>query len=291
MARMISRNEAAELLDCNPQTISNWIKRGIIKAHEVDGHLLIDRQSIERFLDDLKDLADMENKLAEAKNEVKVEIKELKAIFDEVRGNSLPSQRARDCFRENQLTLINILEDCLNSRERVILTRLIQGESAENIGRTFGLSSERIVQISLRATRKLSSIEDLKHKNEEFKDLKKENDFLKLQCNNLRKRLNQYEKKDDEKEANLYSSIFQKRLTELNLTVRTLNVLKMNNCDTLGDVVRLEKADVIKARNFGKKSFTELDEFIRKLGLHWGMNPDNMSAEELEKCSSDNFNL
>ena len=78
------------------------------------------------------------------------------------------------------------------------------------------------------------------------------------------------------------SSIFQKRIIDLNLTVRSLNVLKSNNCETLGDVVKLTKEEISKYRNMGKKSYIEINDFLTKLGLHWGMNPDMMSAEELQ---------
>ena len=279
---MISRQAAAELLDCNPQTITNWVEKGVIKEHTIGNHLMIDSKSIEQYFDSLKDLSDMEQKMADTKSKLQDAIKDMEAIIDEARGVSFPIGRIRECFRNNQLTLISLFEDCLNNRERSILTSLIKGENPEDIGRTYGLSSERIVQIGWRASRNISISANLKHIKEENKELTKENELLRQQNSDLRKRLNEYEKVDKEKESNLSSSIFKKRLIDLNLTVRTLNVLKMHNCETLGDVVKFNKSDLINARNFGKKSFTELDDFITKLGLHWGMNPNKKSAEELQ---------
>ena len=283
MARMISRQTAAELLDRNPQTITNWVEKGLIRGHTIGNHLMIDSKSIEQYFDSLKDLSDMERKMAEMKTEMQSVIKDMKAIIDEARGASLPIERIRESFRENQLTLISFFEDRLNNRERLILTSLIKGENPEDIGRTYGLSSERIVQIGWKASVNISNIADLKHMNENNKELIKENELLRQQNSNLRKRLNEYEKVDNEKECKLSSSIFQKRLRDLNLAVRTLNILKMHNCETLGDLVKFNKADLTNARNVGKKCFTELDDFITKLGLHWGMNPDKMSAEELQE--------
>lgn len=280
---MISRQTAAELLDCTPQTITNWVEKGIIKGHMIGNHLLIDRNSIEQYFDSFKDLSDLEKKVAEMKSEMQSVIKNMKAIIDEARGVSLPNERARECFRENQLTLISFFEDRLNPRERLILTSLIKGENPEDIGRTYGLSSVRIVQIGWKATVKISNFADLKHLNDNYKELIKENELLRQQNSNLRKRLDEYEKVDNEKECRLSSSIFQKRLIDLNLSVRTLNILKMHNCETLGDLVRFNKSDLTNARNVGKKCFTELDDFITKLGLYWGMNPDKMSAEELQE--------
>ena len=282
MARMISRQAAAELLDCNPQTISNWVEKGVIKGHMVGNFLMIDRQSIEQYFDSLKDLSDMESKMADVKKELQDAIMDMKTVIDEARGASMPVGRIRDGFRYNLLMLMSLYEDRLKDREREIFTRLVNGESLEDVAHAFGISSKRVIQIGCRVSVIISEKADLKQLYEEIKELKRENEHLKLQSSNLRKRLNDYEKEDVVKEERLNSSIFQKRIIDLNLTVRSLNVLKSNNCETLGDVVKLTKEEICKSRNMGKKSFIEINDFLTKLGLHWGMNPDMMSAEELQ---------
>ena len=289
MARMISRQAAAELLDCNPQTISNWVEKGVIKGHMVGNFLMIDRQSIEQYFDSLKDLSDMESKMADVKKELQDAIMDMKTVIDEARGASMPVGRIRDGFRYNLLMLMSLYEDRLKDREREIFTRLVNGESLEDVAHAFGISSKRVIQIGWRVSATISEKADLKQLYEEIKELKRENEHLKLQSSNLRKRLNDYEKEDVVKEERLNSSIFQKRIIDLNLTVRSLNVLKSNNCETLGDVVKLTKEEISKYRNMGKKSFIEINDFLTKLGLHWGMNPDMMSAEELQswqECDS-----
>lgn len=279
---MISRQAAAELLDCNPQTISNWVEKGVIKGHMVGNFLMIDRQSIEQYFDSLKDLSDMESKMADVKKELQDAIMDMKTVIDEARGASMPVGRIRDGFRYNLLMLMSLYEDRLKDREREIFTRLVNGESLEDVAHTFGISSKRVIQIGCRVSVIISEKADLKQLYEEIKELKRENEHLKLQSSNLRKRLNDYEKEDVVKEERLNSSIFQKRIIDLNLTVRSLNVLKSNNCETLGDVVKLTKEEISKYRNMGKKSYIEINDFLTKLGLHWGMNPDMMSAEELQ---------
>ena len=282
MARMISRQAAAELLDCNPQTISNWVEKGVIKGHMVGNFLMIDRQSIEQYFDSLKDLSDIESKMADVKKELQDAIMDMKTVINEARGASMPVGRIRDGFRYNLLMLMSLYEDRLKDREREIFTRLVNGESLEDVAHAFGISSKRVIQIGCRVSVIISEKADLKQLYEEIKELKRENEHLKLQSSNLRKRLNDYEKEDVVKEERLNSSIFQKRIIDLNLTVRSLNVLKLNNCETLGDVVKLKKEEICKSRNMGKKSFIEINDFLTKLGLHWGMNPDMMSAEELQ---------
>ncbi|MBR6828199.1 MAG: helix-turn-helix domain-containing protein [Prevotella sp.] len=53
MARLITRQEAARLLDVSTQTVSNWIEKGYIKAHMLDNYLMVDRETIEQHFDSL----------------------------------------------------------------------------------------------------------------------------------------------------------------------------------------------------------------------------------------------
>ena len=65
--------------------------------------------------------------------------------------------------------------------------------------------------------------------------------------------------------------LLQSKLTEMDLSVRALNCLKAAEVVTLGDLVTFNKSDLMKFRNFGKKSLTELDELVAVKGLNFGM--------------------
>ena len=70
------------------------------------------------------------------------------------------------------------------------------------------------------------------------------------------------------------------KLVDLDLSVRALNCLKAAEVDTLGDLVKFNKNDLLKFRNFGKKSLTELDELLESLNLSFGM---DVSKYKLDK--------
>lgn len=65
--------------------------------------------------------------------------------------------------------------------------------------------------------------------------------------------------------------LLKTRLVDMDLSVRALNCLKAAEVDTLGDLVSFNKNDLMKFRNFGKKSLTELDELVNIKGLNFGM--------------------
>lgn len=65
--------------------------------------------------------------------------------------------------------------------------------------------------------------------------------------------------------------LLKTKLVDLDLSVRALNCLKAAEVDTLGDLVTYNKNDLMKFRNFGKKSLTELEELVSQKGLTFGM--------------------
>jgi DNA-directed RNA polymerase, alpha subunit, bacterial and chloroplast-type len=70
------------------------------------------------------------------------------------------------------------------------------------------------------------------------------------------------------------------KLSEMDLSVRALNCLKSAELETLGDLVAIQKGDLLKFRNFGKKSLSELEELVKSKGLEFGM---NVSKYKLDK--------
>ena len=74
--------------------------------------------------------------------------------------------------------------------------------------------------------------------------------------------------------------LLKTKLIDMDLSVRALNCLKAAEVDTLGDLVSYNKNDLMKFRNFGKKSLTELEELVVLKGLSFGM---DLSKYKLDK--------
>jgi DNA-directed RNA polymerase subunit alpha len=66
--------------------------------------------------------------------------------------------------------------------------------------------------------------------------------------------------------------LLKTKLVDMDLSVRALNCLKAADVETLGDLVSYAKSDLLKFRNFGKKSLTELEDLVDSKGLTFGMN-------------------
>ena len=74
--------------------------------------------------------------------------------------------------------------------------------------------------------------------------------------------------------------LLKTKLVDMDLSVRALNCLKSAEVETLGELVVFNKTDLLKFRNFGKKSLTELDELLASLNLSFGM---DISKYKLDK--------
>lgn len=74
--------------------------------------------------------------------------------------------------------------------------------------------------------------------------------------------------------------LLKSKLVDMELSVRALNCLKSAEVETLGELVVFNKTDLLKFRNFGKKSLTELDDLLASLNLSFGM---DISKYKLDK--------
>lgn len=83
-----------------------------------------------------------------------------------------------------------------------------------------------------------------------------------------------------DEEALHMRQLLKTKLVDLDLSVRALNCLKAAEVETLGDLVQYNRNDLLKFRNFGKKSLAELEELLDKMNLSFGM---DVSKYKLDK--------
>ncbi|TAJ13367.1 DNA-directed RNA polymerase subunit alpha [Marinilabiliaceae bacterium JC017] len=74
--------------------------------------------------------------------------------------------------------------------------------------------------------------------------------------------------------------LLKTKLVDMDLSVRALNCLKAADVETLGELVQFNRNDLLKFRNFGKKSLTELDDLLLNLGLTFGMDTSKYKLDK-----------
>jgi len=83
----------------------------------------------------------------------------------------------------------------------------------------------------------------------------------------------------DNKEDELYKRLAQP-VSEMELSVRSANCLREAHIKTIGDLVKKTEMEMLKYRNFGKKSLTEITNFLKEMGMGFGMTIDEQKLKQ-----------
>ena len=156
----------------------------------------------------------------------------------------------------------------LNGRDWYVLLNVIKNKgNTTELCEKFNITSQRVHQVFERSLRlfismvnkyktSYSMIESIK---EEIELLKKQNYELKAELFELNEHSQLLSENTD---STLYISV-----VDLDISVRLLNVLKVNDLKTIGDVLRFKRQDFLRFRNFGAKSLSELEDILEKFNL------------------------
>lgn len=271
--RLISRQEAAEILQCDQQTISNWVEWGIIKGHMVNRRLMVDSKTIEAVLDSAQDANRAKTRIEAIKRELLKEEQELQSKVNDVR-NALRLWKHTSVGYIGREAVYNMLlsyQPLFSETELSIIKSLIEVGDISAVANNYGLSSTRIVQITCKVVRKIRNAERYDILFKKIDRLEEENENLKQQLILAGEKV----EKVDEK-----SVLLSKNIVDLPFTVRAINVMKMAGIQTVGDMMSMRQSDLMKLRNMGRKTMRELEEFADKYGLEFGMKiPDSLHSE------------
>lgn len=263
----ISRTEAAELLGVDRQTISNYMDKGMISWKQIGKKKYVPRSDIEMMKENILEYKANCDTINALISEQKAEMARLKAEFKSKRAAMGNAADMMDVFINLVREVMLTHKDCLVDREKRIVDIMCQerdhfGINMKDVAEDFLLTRERIRQIINKTMSKLT-----KRVSEREKDFK----ALQAHCDELESKM------DATRAIEKFSrDIYEKKIVDCELSVRTLKCLKKAGVDTVGDLVMHSKYDLLKYRNFGKKSLSELEEFMESFGLRFGMDIDEV---------------
>jgi excisionase family DNA binding protein len=279
MARLVTRQEAARLLNVSTQTVSNWIEKGYIKAHMLDNHLLVDRETIEQHFDSLQDLAHLEKTVKEKTEYLRKEDFNLEFEINDLleARDRMKDERLYGVYRWITEYATMSADGLFTEQQQKIFHRMIDNGSADYIGKELGLSRSRVVDTFFNCLRKIAKVIDLAKTQEKWDEMEQENKRLKLQNASLIQQLNEYKANmaaqtatpsipENEAKIKLLGSNFE----EFAFSVRATNVLRGLGCVTMADVACLKKADLMNAKLCGKKTVEDIEKLLADHGLSLG---------------------
>lgn len=288
--KWISRTEAAEILGVCPQTISNYAEKGLIHMRPIKrtartGYYAFSREEVEALRTapiQLHTIEEMERAIAEEYQYTAQRYNEAKREFKTIFGG----HHNWDEYKRIIKAVVAIAEDgVLTELTKDIIDKLLDGMPIKEIAEHYSISTLRVHQIIFRGIRKIAKFperyaERTEQMEAELDGLRKENSNLKarlLSANHIEEMSND---NGDEYYHFRYCWPFSIRLEELGLSIRAWNCCRVFKIDTLGDLCSYKRIQIMKFRNLGRKTLSELETALEKYNLHWGMWHDPLRHEK-----------
>ena len=286
MAR-ITRRKAAEILGLSRQTISNYIKQGLIGSCVGEhGILYVNSEDVEKYAKKYKMLAANEKMIDDKLKEVEAHKRAINVELTELRNRATANGKLAANAVCMLFSVINAMSHLgitpkLGYRQYQILKDIINGMTYDELSIKYGLSATRIRQIVVMICNSLTDNEDTAIAEIDT------NQYLRNVIDGLKKKLKAVQTSYDEyrrakgevpiSDAILPPLILGKDVNDCGFPVRILNMFKRCDIYTVGDLLRKfhGKSDLDKIRNIGTKSVCIILDFIEENNLSFKKNGES----------------
>ena len=284
--KFMSRNAVAEMFGVTPQTVSNWFADGILQSITVKGNRFATVESVQMLMKIYPEVGPDANRIEEYK-------KKMESLQDELNSMNENLRRERIYRHYAPKYLLSFVGKFIH-----MMTVLIGGDSKEVplfqsqfvrcwlFGHDISKMCEEnkvpyyrymaSVKQYVKALKQMDKYTELVQRNRILEDetarLKAENERLKADMDEYRER---YKGVANEEKWKEQCPVLNKKIIDLDLTVRTMNILKMHGFETLAQVIKYDKFQLLKLRHFGRKCLTEIMDLIEPYGLELGMDLEN----------------
>lgn len=284
MARLISRQEAARLLDVSEQTVSNWIQKGVIKGHLIENRLYVDKETIEQYFDSLQDLAHLEKTVKEKTEYLREEDFNLQFEIDDLlEARDRIKDGPRGYYRWVSQYATMSAHGLFTGQQATIFHKMMNMGSAELVAKELGVSRSRVVDIFFKCLRKISDVINLQEAQEKWEKLEQENKQLKVlnaslkqQLDDLRVAVASMPSLQPMSEGEQINKTLDTPLDSFNFTQRSVNILKSIGCKTLGDVICLTRERLMSANNCGRKTVDDIEKVLADNGYALGVDLNSL---------------
>ena len=289
--KFIPTAEAAKIAGVTSETIRNVAKAGAI-AYRMRKHLfIVNREDVEKYVATISDIhsamtdiEELKQSLISEQAELNEQLEAMRIIYRERMLNMDMFPKRIAVIRDFLLTILSSIsryvemEDCgISHREWNVLWEALQGKSFEDIGNNMNppVTKQTANQVWHKGLRKMVLVKGM------FEHLKEENNYLKKE---LQEKNDKIASLHAQPENNLVvddptrklSKLLATYVRDLDISVRAKNCLCAAEIKTVRDLVNYKRSDLLRFRNFGKRSITELEEWLEKHGLQFGMDVDSI---------------
>lgn len=299
--KLIPVKEAAERLGVSRQTLENWGKSGALKILTMgktgNAHW-VDADTIEALSATIQDIENARKLLQQEEEHIRADYRKERQLRKDIERELFMVGKfgTAVCCKEFYMSIPVMLNEIglLNHRESQIMQAVINGNDIGWIAEDYGMTRTRIMQIFYKGCRKARELSTIKKQLDELRQLRTEMEQMRQSMKIMRQDLKvqqiaQQELQEMEeaerikriKETDETLKLYSTRLVNCGLSVRTLNCLIDANIETIGDVAKCLKTDLLKIRNLGRKSMSEIDDFLDSIGLSFGTDVDKVYRDRI----------
>jgi hypothetical protein len=287
-SKFITSSQAAEMCGVTTMTIRNLCKSGVF-SYQLRNHLFCPCEAdVKKYAKQVKEvhqsflhIEDYKARILKEEHDYFEQLQEAQFKYRERLISMDMFPRRIDAIKEFLCAVLRSIEryipqdNCLiTERDIRICWLALQGKSFDEIGEDFRLTRESVRQVWQKTLRRFATVKG------SFYHINSENDALREkvceQADEIARLKAQLAGEEvlQRDETLRMSRLLAESVYGQDITVRSLNCLKGAEIHTFRDLCRFQRTDLLKCRNFGKKSLTELDELLESKGLHFGMNVD-----------------
>jgi hypothetical protein len=258
-----SEEQTMKFLNYNIHSMENLRRKKVLTKHQIGHRYFYDKNEIIKLIEDSK-VYEQDN------NEYQKYIQHINKGLSGKELNSLERIFITTTAKRFVNSIFEIIPEKTNMayKHRYILEKCLKHNNFSDVAETLHLTKARVSQIFDASIRYLtySCMKMKKNYEENYDSIAEEIELLKKQNYELKAELFEFNK-DSHLISDNVNPILFKKVIELDMSVRLINVLHGMDVYTLGDILRHKKQDFFRCRNFGKKSFDELIDVLDTFNL------------------------
>ena len=310
--KLMTISDAEKKTGMSRQTLTNWMDSGLLPGMRTSRSIWISTEAINKLLDATVPANNIRKEVEKLNEQYTAQKEELEKKIAEINSSIKDINRALEyCIvpaaKHDVIDrMLEIFGEKLKGRDRFIMDQFMNGKTVQEISNALGLSADKLWSEFNYGMKKFNDSISIFSENER---LKEENEIMKtdyaiikdayINVRNKNAELDEalrsyrilhenvapYNGEPLSEEENYMMILLRTKLEDCNLSKRIINLMKYAEIETIGDLVSLNKADLLRYRKIGKKALNELDDFLESQDLSFGMDVQKYLLREADSLT------
>jgi len=310
--KLMTISDAEQKTGMSRQTLTNWMDSGLLPGMRTSRSIWISTEAINKLLDATVPANNIRKEVEKLNEQYTAQKEELEKKIAEINSSIKDINRALEyCIvpaaKHDVIDrMLEIFGEKLKGRDRFIMDQFMNGKTVQEISNALGLSADKLWSEFNYGMKKFNDSISIFSENER---LKEENEIMKtdyaiikdayINVRNKNAELDEalrsyrilhenvapYNGEPLSEEENYMMILLRTKLEDCNLSKRIINLMKYAEIETIGDLVSLNKADLLRYRKIGKKALNELDDFLESQDLSFGMDVQKYLLREADSLT------